>query len=413
MQLQLTDGTTTLTLSGSSDYYGVRYFPSSMSLREAERPGATITETVELIIKSSTASDAADAVSAVERLLAAARRRQRTASGAKVYANYQAYTGASTGRSEILDGEVAGDEIPAARQPDAGAMRVWVTWTRMPYWEGSEATLFSGQGLTNASGSNTYYSSATVSGLLPTPAKIELTNNSGGTQYQRFVCLGVNAFNDPATWNGTLGSKTLTDSAPFTWSTEQASYTLTDAQLAAMQGDPQRLIGAFSAAGNAPNIWWKWQQRFGSNWLAETTPIFPPDIGVMDFGVMRIPVGGYDTASSGIDLQLRCQSDSISLYGSMNFLQIFPATPGAFQKINLTGNLAAGDVLVVDNIEERAYVNDSGDHMPIAYPDGHGLLLHPGEAHRFIWLLRTTAGRTGSETCTLTVKYRPRWLTVI
>jgi hypothetical protein len=129
--------------------------------------------------------------------------------------------------------------------------------------------------------------------------------------------------------------------------------------------------------------------------------------------VMSLPVGGYDTTSTGIDLVLRCQSDSLTLSDTLDYMQIFPATPGAFQRVNLTGNVASTDSVVVDGIEQSAYVTDTGgDHTPLVYPEGNPLLLHPGQGHRFIWCLRESTGRGSTETCALTVAYRPRRLTV-
>jgi len=404
--LSITDGTTTISLS-TTDWLMLHYVPNVPSYRNGEYE--PVTDSIELTTDTASGSAAQTAINAVQLLLESARRRYETRSGPRVYLTLQLDSDASSWRSEVQYGQMVGgnDSLRAWQGIQPQTMVV----TRVPFWEGAEATLVSSQSLTNSDGSNSYYSSATVSGVLPTPPIVTLSNNSGDSQTQRDIYFGVNAFNSPATFDGTLGTQALSDTAPYTYNTEQADWTLT-AALTALHGDSTRFVGAF-AGGYTENIWWKLSQEYGGvTPISNTSPVYPTsDSGLLDFGTMRVPTGGYSTTTTGIDLEIKTQSDATNLSCTLTFLQMFPANNTRRYSF-AAANVSNGYAIVDDGVDGDVYMKSGSYRHDVVTAIGAPMMLHPGQGHRFLWLMRKSTGYVAADTCALTVAYRPRRLTV-
>jgi len=412
MQLQLSDGTTTLTLSGSGDYHGVTYYPASVSLREALEPDTTVTEEVTVVIRASTAANAQTARQAIESLLYAAIQRQKMGTGPRVYAQYTAYTGDDTYRSEILDGDVSDSSNWALRNYASGNVVITVTWERRPYWEGQEATLFSSQSLTNGSGHD-YYSTTTVNGVLPTPALVQLYNDSGGAQTITDVYYAINALHGPngAYANINTTSKSLSDTAPYTFSDTQASWAFGSDQ-AFMRGDYFRFVAAVSV-GDWSGKYWRLQIKNSTTALATGDPIYPASaIGLYDFGTLPMPPGGYlDDYDQSVTLYLQAQSDTVNIVSTLPYLYYFPAHN--FRKLQPIVDLPSTYYLVDDGIEGRCFMSSDGSGQGFFVgSEGNVPHLYPGNNHRFLWAIATGSTFDASETAEATVKYRPRRITV-
>lgn len=406
--LGITDGTTTISLS-TTDWLMLQYTPGSPSYRD--RQYDPVTDSIELSTDTASGSDAQTAINAVQTLLDAARMRYETNSGERVYLTLQLDSDGEEWRSEILYGSLlSGNDTLAAWQ---GVQPQTLVVTRAYYWEGEENTLVSSQSLTNNSTSNSYYSSGTVAGVLPTPPIVTISNNSGGNQAQRDVFFGINAFNDPSTFTGRLSSKTLSDTAPYTYNSVQASWTLSDANLTALRGDSHRFVGAFSG-GFTDDIWWRLSEEYsGVTPLTKTKAIYPTvDIGLLDFGAMRVPTGGYSTNSTDIDIEIEAQSDTNDLSCTLTFMQLFPAANMRHYTVG-TLNIGGNGGIVDDGVDGSTYMKDgTGDRHDIIESIGLPLMLYPGRGHRFIWLMRKSTGYVTTDTCALTVKYRPRRVTI-
>jgi len=245
---------------------------------------------------------------------------------------------------------------------------------------------------------------------------VTLTNKSGASQSQRDIYFGINAFNNPSTFDGTLGTQALSDTAPYTYATEQADWTFTAAQLTALHGDSTRFVGAF-AGGYTDEIWWKLAQEYsGITNIANTSPIYPAynliSPGLLDFGTMRVPPGGYTTTGTGIDLEIKAQSDSENLSCTLTFMQMFPAN-NTRRYVFDASSVASNYAIVDDGVEGAAYMSGGGYRRDVVQAIGAPMMLYPqATGHRFIWLMRTSTGYDAADTASLTVKYRPRRLTV-
>ena len=184
-----------------------------------------------------------------------------------------------------------------------------------------------------------------------------------------------------------------------------------------MRGDPIRIVGAFEVQQSAlAPVWWRFEQSYGTTpTLLYTTPIYGSS-SVLDFGTMRIPAGGYSNSSTDIELHLQSQSDTSNLSCTLTFLQLFPSDNMRILKYD-SGTVANTNVIIDDGIEGAAYEYDGSNRHDTVTTVGKPLMLYPGQTHRFIWLLRTSSSyypgpSPAAETCELTVKYRPRRITV-
>ena len=104
ISLNISDGTTTVTLSGTSPVVGCTYFPFT-----PERKGGTyedVTETAQVTL-TGTAANIRTSVNSIERLLSWASLRQAGGSNAKVYVNYTPLTSSESAWRSALAPEAA------------------------------------------------------------------------------------------------------------------------------------------------------------------------------------------------------------------------------------------------------------------------------------------------------------------
>ena len=136
MLLTISDGTTTIDLSGTAPVRGCTYYPLTPSTKADELQD--VTETAEVNLSGTEAAIRAT-INAVERLLTAARGRSNGEGGVpRIYANYKPVDAdAATYRSEIVDGRVEWSSNPGLRRigDTEPFIRVAVIWTRRPFWE--------------------------------------------------------------------------------------------------------------------------------------------------------------------------------------------------------------------------------------------------------------------------------------
>lgn len=407
--LSITDGTTTISLSDGTSWILLHYTPNNPSYRNGAYD--PVTDSIELSTNVATGLLAQTATNSVQKLLQSARRRFETKSGAKVYLQITLDGEGQVWRSEIHHGAlVGGNDLLRAWQ---GIQPQTLIIERSFYWEGEQNILVSSRPLINTSGSNSYYTASAVEGVLPTPPIVQLTNPAlpAGSQTQRDIYFGINAFNAPSTFDGTLSGGTLTDTAPYTWTT-QKSYALSNAQLAALHGDNTRFVAAHSGPYTG-STWYKITQ-YALNEVAATEPIYPlaNDSDLLDLGTMRIPTGGYYTDGTGVSLYFKTQSSSTNLNLPLTFIQMFPADN--MRHYEMVGQLLDTDSIVDDGIEGSVYEYDfsQAKRLESVAATGSKLMLYPGQAHRFIWLMGKSTGYTAGDTSNLTVTYRPRRLTI-
>ena len=430
--LSITDGTTTFSLSTTNCVLR-QYTPA-----EPQAGEPTVTETIDVMFYAATVAAMRTAIDILQALLDAARRRQAWGVGAVVYLLYQPDGDATAWRSRIIDARLEYNEdtlrawgqakLPASllieREPDRWGSLTQISLTNV---NGSNNT----SGLTvnnHYTGSASNYvqiAGASVTGSLPSPVQLELTNNTGGSVTYYEMLLSSNAFNDPANFTHLLQAETVLASGgsaqsdatcsngqyvgwSFTGSNSQ-QYTLSAAFLQKAQGYVFHLLARFrtvtARAFVRPHIY----DATGTYalWTGDEVelPLISPAIA--DLGVVPLPPGGYSAAWGALRLYLAWRAEGAVGAVDTDYLAFFPAN--TFRRLRVLPAVANGATVVDDGIEGRAYTRASGAELAGVQPSGMPLLVWPGLAQRiyFAWSL---ADMSAPITQTFSVKawYRPR-----
>ena len=407
MNVRLTDGTTTVTLT-SGTYDGVTYFPAAASVSEARTPGFELADEMR-IVASGTATALIAARNEIEDLLNTARRRQQTQTGPRVYVEYQNDTGADWFRSEILDGRLSADDNPMLRRVDNGTNVFHLAMMRRPWWEGPRTQLVNAESIANGeSGNSVEIAANDVEGTLPAPVEIKISNGEAGAVAWRNFYLACNAWNDPGNY-----SPWLTGSA-FVWSDNQThntsilAWTITDAQLTDMAGDYFRMIAGFTTAPSA-DAYAKLRVRWNNQvTLVEGDEVYTGASGglyMLDFGAFPIPPGGYSSATL-VSVRFSVRA-AVAGSGTLDWIAMLPANN--FRKLRQVDySTAAGASIVDDGIEGIAYVDVSGSRYPLVATYGEPLMVWPGRINTIYVLYDEGGDYTPTNAMDVSVWYRPR-----
>ena len=446
MNLRITDGTTTILLSGSDGTYtasyGVTYIPSTGD-------GATLTEQVQWIL-SGTVANIRTATNVLERLLNDARRRRQTQMGARVWLEYRPVAGDDYYRSEIFDGRVVWSSEPGERmitQATSARVRVAVIVERAGWWEGAETELqLSTSNAAAATGGRTIYNhddagtghdnwvqiaSTQVGGVLPAPVRVELTNTVGSAQSYRKLFMAANAFGTPASFTHILeaedasGGGTPTVDANCSGGDYLAialgtgvdlslSWTIAAAQLGYTLGRYFRVLARFQDNTGTSTARVAVYDSAGTTLLyaGETVVITEQYGAIVDLGTVPLPPGGYTAAYTAITLRLEITGPMIA---ELDYLQLTPLD--AYRYVELFGAAVANNAAIVDDgLEGITYVRTSSAAAGLASPRGEPLLVFPGKTQRLLFLHQTIdTGNPASpiaNTMSVRVYYRPRRPTV-
>ena len=261
MLLRITDGTTTLTLSGSGTYIGATYFPASQS--GAERIGESVP-----VILEGTDSAIRTAVQDIQQLLRAAANRDKTLT-ARYFVEFRPVDSGDIFRAELFGGDANYSQVPAERSlyNATSTVRVTVTWERAGRWEGPEEEMYlssssqsertGGVSLSindNAGTPNWCgIASARVKGTQPAPIRLRITNSSGSGLAWRNFYIGVNAYSTPGSADLWLLGSEATGGATASWpagtghSALQWLIPLNATLLGQTQGRTFRVIAAFDS----------------------------------------------------------------------------------------------------------------------------------------------------------------------
>ena len=448
MLLQVTDGTTTITLSGTSPVLGCTYYPRTPTANAAGSYD-DVTEDATVNLRGTAAAMRAT-INSIETMLQAARLRQATGAGARVFVLYKPVDAdAANYRSEILDGRVVLSSEPMLRRfgDSSPTIQIGIVWTRAHWWEGAEAEIsLSANGQAAATGGRTVYNNpangnwvqmaaAQVGGVLPAPVRLELTNTAGAVRNLRKLYLGVNAYSDPANLVHYLqgearlsGGTVDTDAAhsggqalAFTVSGAAVTFawTLPAADMARTKGRRVRLVARF--AGTTGGLYVTPQVRTATGavlWTGDELSIGPLLYEAWrDLGLVPLPPGGYADAYAAHQLALVLRGTGL---GSLDVLQLTPVDSFRYLEMPVPGvPVANGAVAILDGIEGRAYVLASSAQTGLAASFGGGLLLQPGVVQRLYVLWQVHAGATAGvgdapigDTLSVRAYYRPRRLTV-
>lgn len=443
MYLSISSGATEVVLSGTSPVRGCTYFPSTAQQQAGE--WQPVTETAEVNL-SGTAAAMRTTVNNLEKLFVAATRRQQTGMGERVFVNYKIIDAdATTYRSEITEGRVVWSTNPGLRRlGDANPFaQVAVIWTRAYWWEGAEVEAqLSATSQAAATGGRTVgndpatanwvqMAAAQVTGVLPTPARVVLTNNSGGTRAYRNVFLALNANSDPANLGYHLQGEARTSGGTVTndatasggqkldfvvsGSPVTFAWVLLQTRLARTKGRRARILGRFTDTSGTLLI--KPQIRSSSGdvlWEGDELALNPLIYGAwVDLGIVPLPPGGYSASYDAHQLALVFRGTGV---GSLDVLQLSMLDSYRALDLPATGlYVANGAALVLDGIEGLAYEAASGVNTPMPTGAGGAIMLQPGMTQR-IYILHNLyeVGNYAPIGTTFSVQvfYRPRRLTV-
>ncbi len=445
--LSVTDGTTTISLT-SSGVVLTGYMPKAPDFDAATGTYKNVTEPVEFLIADTTTANVQAKLAALDVLLQGARRAQN-GRGARVYLHFQAGADSAAWRSEILDyrlelGEDAAVGLYQAR------LECTLIVVRRFYWEGTTLTNLalsnsatsgatSGLNIYNHDDSGTGHdnwvqiASTDVTGVLPAGCQVRLTNNIGASRTFTKIYLALNAYSDPANFshilegesrasggtvvsdataysngqalNFTIGSGITPGTAAFVWTLPAA--TLQDAA-----GRPFRLLARFVGGSGTTTAYAEVRAANGTSVLWRGDTVAMPDLygGLLDFGVVPLPPGGYSTAYGALTLALTFTGVALRY---LDFIQLTPMD--AFTMIECVAPCANGETVVADSIENRQYIVSGSAELSYASASGGELLLHPGVINRLLVLQENLTGTNRGEIYemfTVLVRYRPRRLTI-
>ena len=434
--LSITDGTTTFSLSTTSCAL-TQYTPAEPQAKEA-----TVTETIELIFYAASVAAMRTAIESLQRLIDTAHRKQAWGVGPAVYLLYQPDGDASAWRSEILAARFEYD-VDTLRAWGQAKMPASLIIERDAVREGAlvQIPLTNTNGTNNTAGltvclhddggagndNHVQIATSGVTGSLPTPLILELTNNTGSSVQYSQIHMATNAFSDPANFVHVLQAEvglatggSITSDATcsntgyvgrtFT-STDVQQYNLTAAMLQAARGYDVHLLARFKSITGAVYVRPSIYDSTGTFILwrgAEVElPLLSP--AVADLGVMPMPPGGYSTAWGGLRLHLAWRGTG-TITTETDFFGFWPAA--TYRRLQVLATVANAATIVDDPTEGRAYVRASSVEIPAVSPQGLPLLVWPNTLQRvyFTWSLLNLSAPV---TSTLSVKAwcRPRRLT--
>jgi hypothetical protein len=440
VSLSLTDGTTTISLSGTSPVLGCTFFPQTSQYRNGE--WQPVTEDAEVNLRG-TAAAIRSTVASIEMLLQAAIRRQETGVGDKVYVTF-APLSETAYRSEITDGRVVWSTDPGLRRlgDTNPTVRIDVIWTRAAGWDGDltqislsangQSASTSARTLTNdpANGNWVQMAAAQVTGDMPTPVMLELTNATGGAQAYRKLFVNVNASSDPAnlvhylqgeavvsggtpTVDGSssggnmLGIDSTTTATTYQW-------TLPAADMQRTKGRRARITARMTRISGAVYVQLKVLDSAGAQTLWTGDEIALPntstDDTLQDFGIVPLPPGGYGATYAAHRLGVAFRGVSTVGLDVMQLTMV-----DAFCRYDLNSiSVANAAALVLDGVEGRNYISASGVWTPLATSFGGPIMLQPNTLQRIhvLYEIAATAGVPITGTLGVRAYFRPRRLTV-
>ena len=434
--MSITDGTTTFSLSTTNAYLQ-RYVPV-----EPTKDDATVTETIDLTFYGASTSAMQTAMQTLGRLLDTMRRRRAIGVGPRVYLQWQPDGDATTWRSELLDAriEYQDDTLSAWGQAKSPAS---LSIERVPYWEGAltQLPLTNANGTSNTSGLTVWnhddsgaghdnyvqIAAASVTGTIPAPVMVELTNATGSAQTYHTIYMATNAFCDPANFAHMQEAETIVGASPnytsidssasssngqhitktFTNSVSQF-FTLPASLVAKAAGHDFHLLARWTAYADMyvrPDIYdatGAYKLRPG----VEQEIRFASSPALVDLGVIPVPPGGYSAAYGAQQLCLAYRTTG-TITASLDYLAFFPAV--AFRRLSIVGSVANGAKITDDPIEDRAYITASSVEVQGVVRRSSPVQVWPNTLQRiyFLWSLQSAAAPI-DQTFTVKAWYRPR-----
>lgn len=411
MTLQISDGVTTVTLSGDASVIkACDYFPST-----PERNGKSyndVTETFGVIMEGA-ASAIIATVNAIEELLDQAVDGPKRAKTRRVIITYNVTGIAETRKCEVLEGRVLWDVDPLYRRlhDSTAAVQVTVIWRRRYYWYLPSVTLTTAS-ITNGGGgaAGNSWTWNNIQGSLPAPVRLTLTNVSGATrQTRRFYLLndaddvlGTDAFLTPATAAVSWGAGS-DHNAP-RW--PLVIPTTTTAKLA---GERYRLLAGFSSLPDGVYVRASVYAYVSGVYLLlqRGDDVLTTGKKLLDLGSLDLSPAGAIGASSSLAIVLTVYAP-LAGSATLAFVQLSPAEPALTIYQNGFG-LPNASSIVTDDIDNYDYMLTA--RHSIIETSGE-MLLYPGQANRLRLLFDEDGLFEPSRQWQVAGTYQPRKLTV-
>lgn len=439
--MSITDGTTTFSLSTTNAWLQ-KYVPV-----EPTKDDTSVTETIDLTFYGASTSAMQTAIQTLGRLLDTMRRRRQLGVGPAVYLQWQPDGDATTWRSMLLDARIEYQEDTLNVYGQA-KMPASISLERVPYWEGALTQL----PLTNANGSNNTsgltvwnhddggtghdnyaaIAAADVTGTIPAPVKVELTNNTGSSVRYDMIYMACNAFGDPANFphvqdvegiaTGGYGSSTGNDAACSNG--QYVSYTVA--------GDGGYHQQPFDLSASFMQYAGGYDYHIIARLNSYTAPLYcRPDLydngflsplrrgvevgmtfpgsAVVDLGVLPMPPGGNGPTWNTQKLVLNWRSDSAQTV-QLDFLAFFPAA--SFRRLYCAVTTLTNNGKITDDpIEDTAYMQMGSYYTPGVVRNGAPLMVWPNRVQRlyFLWS-KWDFSAPIDQTFSVKAWYRPRRL---
>lgn len=438
MDLQITDGVTTISLT-STDAYLRRYVPAvpEIDTREATRAGTdgadvygvtyrNVTEQASIGWEG-TLTQARETLQTLNQMFEAARHVNRTGMGRRLWVEYRLEDDEDWYRSEILAGRAIIDEsgVDYDVQLATDVIEMVVFWQRRHFWEYAADAIGDrdplevplngapgGAAITNDAGNTLDIDDDDVIGDLPAPLRLEISNTDASTPRHYTVHVAQNVHSAPATYShhhagGTTAAVGATETLLYTW-------TLTSTALDALAGNVARLMLLMSSYW--PNtLWLRWSIYWSLTRLWESGWMQMRGIGLKDMAAAPIPpkiVRGAEDASA---LELRLYGRDVYNPGQqyvITWLQILPLD--GWRVLTPAGYGLWEDGRVVDDAIEGEIWADSGDataYTPHYTARGNPIMVRPGMDQRLYVVVSTDTGTSvDGRTSTVQAYYRPRRL---
>lgn len=445
MQMRLTRGATNISLSGG---YGTiiacTYLQQSAAQEDDEN-----TETVEIVLEGTRANMLAD-LRLIETWLADAEKNQvERLVNDRIFLEWDIESSGTWYRTEILRGRVERGGV--FRHLRLGAVAAGIVITRRNFWEGPETQipLTNGNGTNNTSGLIVFncndgsgtspnkrhnyieIGSSAVAGTLPTPLRLEMTNQYDIAARLNSLWVSHNVFSDPANFahmieaeSAAAGGTTVVHASASGGNVRQFTWS----------GDTQQLIGRWVLStdflNRARGRWFKVLARFTGFPASERlqikltfptgSPLTPVAVSqevllnplpIQDIGTIQLPPW-LITASGDlapVDLALYARKPGGSSL-TIDFLQV--TALDSYRLLVPRGYGAAYQVRIADDGIEQSLWTDgwtpagkTGHYTAVGdYPQ-----LQPGKLQRFYFLMDGSSNDADiARKISLKAYYRPR-----
>lgn len=414
---KLTDGTTTLTLSSGS-YMVTEYTSGTPDPKTPDE----VTETVSLLFVGSTYANNQTAIRAVELMIGAVQRRKLWQAGPRVYLQIQWDGDAENWQTELLDARLEFEDLGSHLRRGKIAADLIITrrWFETVNW--TQLTLTNTNGTNNTSGLNVYngndgsgsspndrvsfvtIDAAEITGSIPAPVKLELTNNMGTAIWLDNLYIGVNSFNDPANFAYTIEGESRTSGGSVIAASgysggsavaitgtgaQTIKWTLGSATVQDCAGMPFRVLAFLYPTVFDGYVETVVFDSTGSDYIyvgdrVEVSTSHPLKT-LYDLGVVTIPPGDYSTSYGALMLATRF-TFATTQTARVDSLMLLPAntTRRFFCR---TASVASTYTVVLDESSERYYIASGAAEYPYMQAYGQPMVLQPGVTSRiyFAW----------------------------